>query len=98
MERFKLSNKQQLLEGINKGGLKAAFSVEQVELDDDEGLGVKGEWEFIDIYDKEFDEVLGHFEPGNDGTGELVCYSAENEVILKENGILDLTKQYWPWF
>ena len=88
MEGYKISNKQQLMEAIEKGGLHAEF-IDNPEDD-------PGKDGYIDIYNL-VDEVIGHFEPGN-GEWELVCYSAENEAILKKFGILDLTKYYWPWY
>ena len=79
---YKIEQKDQLVAKLKETGLKVLIE--------------KGEGEdFIRVFDNGLQ--IGLFEPGNDGW-ELVCYSIGAEQIAKKHGLMDLIKNYWPWY
>ena len=81
---YKIEQKDQLVTKLKEKGLSL---IQTMDPDNEE--------DYIKVFDGEFQ--IGLFEPGNDGW-ELVCYSIGAEQIAKKHGLMDLIKNYWPWY
>lgn len=81
---YKIEQKDQLVAKLKEIGLKVLIEFDKQE-----------EEYFIRVFDSGLQ--VGLFEPGNE-SWELVCYSIEAEKIAKKCGLMDLIKNYWPWY